>query len=176
MDAAQGQHATVDAAADFARKAHADQRYGDLPYISHCGQVAWIVGNYTSDPVAVQVGWLHDVLEDTSTTYQDLNDRFGSVVAEAVEACTGRGMNRRERNAAIYRKIGHSKIGALVKVCDRIANVESCWKNEDTRLFMYYKEHDRFFDAVAPVVCADNATYAAMKRLNAMFGWIPRER
>ena len=64
----------------------------DLPYIVHLSNVGMeilIAGSKTPDfdtAFAVQIALLHDVLEDTSTTYEELESNFGTDIADAVQA------------------------------------------------------------------------------------------
>ena len=77
----------IDKAPDFARKAHAGQfrRDGVTPYIEHPKAVA---AHFEKGSYEWQVAWLHDVLEDTETTYEEISRAFGLVVAEAVRLLT----------------------------------------------------------------------------------------
>lgn len=74
-------------AAHLARIAHADQRYGDAPYMTHVRAVAsvcQIAGERTA-----AVGYLHDVCEDSDMTPQDLRAAgFDSFIAASVELLT----------------------------------------------------------------------------------------
>lgn len=75
----------VAAAASLASAAHAGQvDKAGKPYIEHPGRVAGRVDG----PVAKCVAWLHDVIEDTEVTEDDIREQFGSAVADAVMALT----------------------------------------------------------------------------------------
>lgn len=137
------------AAESFARERHAGQLYGDHPYVD--GHVCYVVGIllvFGYDEVFRAAGWLHDVIEDTPTTREEIRGRFGSTVESLVWACTGVGANRRERNASIYEKITALPEAAIVKVADRIANVEASQPGGKHRQ-MYLKERSRFHEMVA---------------------------
>lgn len=113
-------------AEEFARAKHAGQKYGDQDYGVHLGAVVQVlIDSGFTDPDLLAAGWLHDVLEDTDATYDDLAGRFGLTVAELVFACTGVGKNRRERNACIAERIERNPAAAPLKLADRIANVEA---------------------------------------------------
>lgn len=83
---------------DFATRAHAGQTYGGprdgerLPYINHIGavamEVAWAVAVSSGHDsnLAVQCALLHDTIEDTDCTYQDISAEFGTRVADGVLA------------------------------------------------------------------------------------------
>lgn len=76
---------------EFARERHAGQpRKGtDLPYIVHPEGVAQILERrYPGDTDLIAAGWLHDTLEDTTATPEELEVRFGPEVRRLVEAVT----------------------------------------------------------------------------------------
>ena len=72
-------------AADFAAKKHRDQRRKDLeqsPYINHPIGVANILANEAGidDPLVLQAALLHDTIEDTDTTLEEVQKHFGKIV------------------------------------------------------------------------------------------------
>jgi (p)ppGpp synthase/HD superfamily hydrolase len=71
---------------EFAKEKHRGQtRRSGLPYIVHPELVAELVKKYMpGDSVALAVAYLHDTIEDTKTTYEELNDTFGKVIADLV--------------------------------------------------------------------------------------------
>ena len=72
----------VQKACDYATKAHAEQfRQSGEPYIVHPIQVAGILAELRMDPHTVATGFLHDVVEDTEVTLEDLREEFGPDVA-----------------------------------------------------------------------------------------------
>ena len=109
----------------FAEAAHADQRYGEAPYVTHLSAVRAVLGDFGhGGPLAV-AAWLHDVVEDTAVTRDEVEARFGAEVAALVWAVTGVGATRKERNASAYEKIRAHPPAAVLKLADRIANVEA---------------------------------------------------
>lgn len=130
----------------YAVRAHGDQRYGDSPYVVHLDAVVSILLRFGhGDHETVAAGYLHDVLEDTSRERRDLVLEFGEVVASLVDACTdGRGASRRERKERPFRLIPRTPGSLLVKLADRIANVESAARGRPGLLAMYRKEHPEF--------------------------------
>src|SRR3989337_3622900 len=73
----------------FAAKAHKGQkRVSGEPYINHCLAVAIILAELHVPPVVVAAGLLHDTVEDTSVTLQDLLSEFGEDVAKLVDGVT----------------------------------------------------------------------------------------
>ena len=138
-----------DKARDFAIEAHGDQTYGDgQPYRVHLFAVHQVVRDFGYDGPYAEAAWLHDVLEDTPITFSQLSANFSGQVCSLVLACTGEGKNRRERNACIYDRISRYPQAAIVKVADRIANVEASAEGSSHRS-MYRKEADAFWSAVA---------------------------
>lgn len=75
---------------EFALDAHGDQvRKGvPVPFISHLMAVSSLVLEYGGDTEEGAAALLHDTLEDTKTTVEDLRRQFGDRVAEIVLACT----------------------------------------------------------------------------------------
>jgi len=143
---------------DFAVDAHDSQMYGDQPYSAHLDEVVGVLDYFLDcivgeDEGYYQLGvleaaaWLHDVLEDTSVTQDDLIDHFGVSIANLVEAVTDEpGKTRKEKKAKTLpktRKYGY--LAVAIKLCDRIANVRSCLLNKDHGRFnMYLKEQALF--------------------------------
>jgi RelA/SpoT family (p)ppGpp synthetase len=72
-----------------AEKAHEGQkRKSGEPYFTHCVAVASILGELKLDAEAVAAGLLHDVIEDTKITYEDLLSEFGTDIAKLVDGVT----------------------------------------------------------------------------------------
>ncbi len=72
-----------------AKEAHKNQfRKSGEPYIIHPVQIAYIASELSMDSVAICAGLLHDVIEDTPYTYDDIVTLFGPTVAEIVEGVT----------------------------------------------------------------------------------------
>ncbi|WP_254510847.1 HD domain-containing protein [Anatilimnocola floriformis] len=127
----------------FAEERHADQRYGSEPYVTHLAAVRAVLSSFAiTGPVCV-AAWLHDVLEDTPTSREELETEFGPEVTALVWAVTGVGKNRKERNASAYEKIRALPAAATLKLADRIANVEASRSAPD-KLKMYRSEAANF--------------------------------
>jgi GTP pyrophosphokinase len=74
---------------NYAETAHASQkRASGEPYISHCVAVAIILAELMVQPVVVAAGLLHDTVEDTPTTLQDIQRTFGDEVSRLVDGVT----------------------------------------------------------------------------------------
>jgi guanosine-3',5'-bis(diphosphate) 3'-pyrophosphohydrolase len=119
---------TVLRAAMFAAEKHRTQRRKDIdtPFINHPLQLAYIlVQADIEDPVVLAAALLHDTLEDTNTTHDEIEIVFGHEIANIVDECTDdKSLGKLERKQA---QIDHAaKISAkarLVKLADKIANV-----------------------------------------------------
>lgn len=80
----------IDQAIEFAAKAHRNQyRKGtDIPYISHPVGVGMILQKAECSEEAIIAGILHDTLEDTDTTEDDILNNFGEEVLTIVKSCS----------------------------------------------------------------------------------------
>jgi hypothetical protein len=139
-------NAHVVRAMDYATQAHAGQKYGNDPYIKHCDDVYKTLLQFKiKNPKILAAGWLHDTIEDTPATYEEIREEFGPGTADIVFALTGEGTNRKERNANAYLKISLNPAALIVKLADRISNVKSCLINHKRELYkMYEKEWEDF--------------------------------
>jgi (p)ppGpp synthase/HD superfamily hydrolase len=145
-------------ARQFAIARHGDQRYGELPYWVHLDRVAAIARDYGDD--ATVIAYLHDVVEDTATTLDEIAAEFGSFVSRCVHVVTDEpGASRRERKTLTYRKMaevdGELEIALVVKAADRLANLRACRAEGNARLLAVYRsEHPIFREAVfRPYLC-----------------------
>jgi|SRR5215468_2466382 len=122
----------VSEAAELAAHRHAGQQRkgrGSEAYINHLAEVANLLSVATSgeDAELVAAGWLHDTLEDTETTSDELAQRFGLRVAGLVAEVTD-DMNlpkdqRRRKQVEDARK---KSLGAkLIKIADKVSNVRA---------------------------------------------------
>ena len=84
--------------------------------------------------------WVHDILEDTHETYNDLKKVLGEVAAEYSFALTNeKGRTRAERaNAKYYAGIKNYRHATFVKLCDRIFNTKYS-KSKGSSMFNKYK-------------------------------------
>lgn len=104
----------------FARSIHANQvDKGGKPYIRHLQAVVDNLVDPTEDMMAV--AWLHDSVEDTETTFDDLVYYFGSSVAQAVDAITKR---NGEPYSDYLNRVKANPIARLVKIADLSHNMD----------------------------------------------------
>jgi (p)ppGpp synthase/HD superfamily hydrolase len=141
----------VEKARQFAVTHHGDQRYGERPYAYHLDQVASLLEPYGE--TARVVGYLHDVVEDTDVTLQQVAEEFGSAVAACVAVLTDEpGANRKERKEKTYTKMagitGEAELALIVKAADRLANTQACLGDGKVDLLkVYQSELDAFYKA-----------------------------
>ena len=119
-------------AARFAARKHRDQRRKGRnrePYINHPLDVAHVLcfeGNIC-DPKILAAALLHDTLEDTQTTLQELTGEFGELVARIVmEATDERTLDWRVRKKLQVSRARTASLAArCVKIADKICNLRS---------------------------------------------------
>ncbi len=136
-------------AREYAMRQHEGQLYGEAPYTVHLEAVREVLrwaGVEDGQPLAI-AAWLHDAVEDTNATREEVAAQFGDDVASLVWAVTGVGANRKERNENAYAKIRVCPDAATLKLADRIANVEAS-ANVPDKLAMYRKEWPAFRHAL----------------------------
>jgi hypothetical protein len=126
-------------AQDFAVNAHRriDQRrkYSGQPYDAHLKAVAAIVRSVTDDPEIIAAAWLHDTLEDTPATYEQLEAEFGErvahMVAELTDVSRPTDGNRAVRKAIDRRHLARASSRAkTVKLADLIDNCSDIVKHD----------------------------------------------
>lgn len=127
----------------FAITAHGEQKYGDeFPYSVHLQAVVSVLLRFdVIDEDLLCAAWLHDTLEDTDRTYEEIQLFFGDDVSRIVSALTEpKGGNRAWRHGQTYPVIARFSSAVIVKLADRIANIES----GGTKAKMYLKEYPAF--------------------------------
>lgn len=101
-----------------------------------------------SAPILI-AAWLHDCLEDTALRRDEIAARFGAQVADLVWRVTDEaGSSRAERKRATYPKLRASEQAVILKLADRIANVEASLANNRYQLAKYQREYKGFKDAL----------------------------
>jgi (p)ppGpp synthase/HD superfamily hydrolase len=139
-------------ARELAVRAHAGQRYGQHGYVVHLQAVHDVLVRFgISDENVLAASWLHDVLEDNPRIHRaDLERSFPEAVVVLADACTdGPGATREERKQRPLALIPQTPNAVLVKLADRIANVEASLRDSDAaRLSMYRGEQASFAAAL----------------------------
>ena len=118
----------------FVATAHAGQtRLSGEPYLSHPLAVAYTLADMGFDEPTVAAGLLHDTVEDTGTTIEEIDDKFGEDVADIVDGVTKISMivfeNKEEAQAENIRKMilamSHDMRVLMVKLADRLHNMST---------------------------------------------------
>ncbi len=119
---------------DYSFRMHAGQkRKSGEPYIVHPISVAGIITDLRLDTASVCAGLLHDVVEDTLATTNDLAKEFGNEIAELVDGVTKLSKinftSKEDRQAENFRKMVVAMARdirvLLVKLCDRVDNMRT---------------------------------------------------
>ena len=128
------QAASIRKAVDFGVQAHNEQfRYSGEPFITHPCHVAEILVDLGMDADTITAAVLHDVLEDTSTTYDDVKKMFGEPVARLVDGVTKLSrlgfFSREEQQAESLRKMFVAMANdirvIMIKLADRLHNMRT---------------------------------------------------
>ena len=141
-------------AADYAARQHlAQRRKGERaePYINHLTEVAALLAEATDgdDVVLVMGGLLHDTLEDTDSTYEDLVQRFGPEVAALVaEVTDDKSLKKEERKRLqVEKAAGKSERARMLKIADKTSNLRSLiesppqgWTDDRLRDYVVWAE------------------------------------
>jgi (p)ppGpp synthase/HD superfamily hydrolase len=120
----------VSEAAELAARRHngmARKGRGNEPYINHLAEVANLLSAATegADAELVAAGWLHDSIEDTETTREELAQKFSERVASLVVECTD-DMNlpkAERRRLQVVHGPHKSPSAKLIKIADKISNI-----------------------------------------------------
>jgi GTP diphosphokinase / guanosine-3',5'-bis(diphosphate) 3'-diphosphatase len=122
--------AIVLSASAFAADRHRDQRRkgeNASPYINHPISVANVLANEAgiTDPVTLAAALLHDTIEDTKTTSEELNAAFGpEITSVVVEVTDDKSLKKEDRKRLQIEHAGSlSRRAQLVKLADKICNV-----------------------------------------------------
>lgn len=131
-------------ARELAIEKHNNQ-YGTEPYIYHLDKVYELSELYELSTNIKIASYLHDILEDTDTSYNDIKKLFGIIIADLVYDVTDElGKNRLERKTKTYPKIRQNSEAIQLKLIDRIANIKYSMETKSRLLKMYIKESDDF--------------------------------
>lgn len=122
-------------------------KYGDDPYFLHLSQVEGLLlshgasyGNHTGQLAVAAL--LHDIIEDTGTTYNDVKKATNQYIADVVYDVTdSKGRNRKERHAGVAEALRKNQGARIVKLADRLANMLS---SEGRMARMYVEEYVQF--------------------------------
>ena len=130
----------------FADQAHGGQlrKYTPERYIVHPVRVMETLKKYTDDLTVLAAALLHDVLEDTTTTILEIENKFNKNIAQMIFSVSGFGQNRKERNQNIKEKLLLNPQHIDLKLADRIANMRNSKENNLQMYKMYMNELSTF--------------------------------
>ncbi len=127
----------------FAAQAHANQkRSSGEPYFTHPLAVAGILASLRLDEASIVTGLLHDTVEDTDVTLDEIRERFGDEIAQLVDGVTKIGklkfQSSEQKQAENFRKLilatAKDLRVLLVKLADRLHNMRTlCFLPEPKR-------------------------------------------
>lgn len=134
----------VDKAYRFAEEKHGDQRRASgIPYILHPTSVACILAELGMDSESLAAALLHDVVEDTPVTLDEIISLFGQEIAELIDGVTKLGKipysSREEQQAENIRKMLIAMAKdirvIIIKLADRLHNMRTieCMKEQHRR-------------------------------------------
>ena len=133
----------LDRAIIFAVEAHHDteRRGKGFPYIVHPMEAVEIVATITPDQELLAAAALHDTIEDTDVTYEQLREAFGERVADLVRAESDqytKGVSeadswRDRKQAAIDRLAAASRDAKIVAMGDKLSNMRAIWRDYQTQ-------------------------------------------
>ena len=135
----------------FATERHSDigqlRKYTDEPYINHPAAVVELVKTVWHTDSMLAAAWLHDVVEDTKTSIEEIEDEFGMVVANYVEMLTDISVqsdgNRATRKAIDREHTARAHPNAkTIKLADLIDNSRSII-DRDPKFAKVYLEEKR---------------------------------
>lgn len=133
----------LDRAIIFAVQAHhnTERRGKGFPYIVHPMEAVEIVSTITADQELLAAAALHDTIEDTDVTVEQLREAFGDRVAELVHAESDQfteGVSEEDswhdrKQAAIDRLAAASHDAKIVALGDKLSNMRAIWRDYQTQ-------------------------------------------
>ena len=124
----------IEKAFEFAKKLHQGQyRVSEEPYIIHPVEVVKILLDLKADTHTLMAGFLHDILEDTDTQPEEIEELFGSDVLNLVQGVTKLGKlqfkSKEERQAENFRRLFIAMASdfriIFLKLADRLHNMRT---------------------------------------------------
>jgi (p)ppGpp synthase/HD superfamily hydrolase len=122
----------ISEAADLAARRHngmVRKGCGNEPCINHLAEVANLLALVTdgADAELVAAGWLHDTVEDTETTREELAQKFSERVADlVVEVTDDMSLPKSQRRQKQIEDAPHKSAGAkLIKIADKVSNIRA---------------------------------------------------
>lgn len=133
----------LDRAIIFAVQAHhnTERRGKGFPYIIHPMEAVEIVSTITTDQELLAAAALHDTIEDTDVTYEQLYEAFGERIAHLVHAESDQfteGVSEEDswhdrKQAAIDRLAAATHDAKIVAMGDKLSNMRAIWRDYQTK-------------------------------------------
>ena len=148
----------VDRARVYATEAHQRinhrRKYNNEPYHVHLNAVAKLVSSVTDNEAVIAAAWLHDTVEDTQATLDDIEETFGIVVAELVEELTdvskpGDGNRVTRKRIDRLHLSQASRRAKTVKLADLIDNCKDITRHDPRFAQVYLEEMNELLDVLA---------------------------
>ncbi len=171
----------LDKAIKFAVDAHTNdkRKKTDIPYIVHPLEVVTIVATMTTDKNVLAASVLHDVVEDTKFTLEDIRHEFGDLVAEYV---VSQSENKREnlpaedtwkirkQESLEHFKSANKKM-KMITLGDKLSNLRSIkrdYQQLGEELWQRFnqkdkKQHAWYYGSIADILAVDLADYDAFQ-------------
>ncbi len=184
---------TISEAIIFATKAHFGQRRKgtNVPYIWHPLSVGMLLQDAEAPTELVVAGVLHDVVEDTSVTVNEIRERFGSTIADIVQGCSEDDRNlpweHRKTQAIEFLRTAPPEI-KLVSAADKLDNLRaissdltkvgsgiwSRFKRGRDKQERYYRRVLTSLKNGAEQICTHPIVHALEAEIEEVFGEISR--
>ena len=165
----------IERAREFATNAHQRigqrRKYTNQPYHLHLAAVAKLLEEVVDDDEMIAAAWLHDTVEDTPATLDDIEKNFGSPVAELVEELTDISKasdgNRARRKELDRIHLSQASVRAkTVKLADLIDNCKDIRKNDERFARVYLNEMGALLKVLSE---GDAALFKRASKLHAKF-------
>ena len=157
-------------ATEFAADKHRKQRRKGAtqrPYVGHCIEVARLIAEVgkVADENVLAAALLHDTVEDTDTTREELREQFGAVIDDMVaEVTDDKSLDSEVRKAAQIAHAPHLTDGAkVIKLADKICNVREIGVDPPENWSIARRQE--YFDWSAQVVDAIGRVNPELERL-----------
>lgn len=181
----------VEKAIVFAANAHSGQtrKDGYTPYILHPAEVAAIAATMTGDHELIAACILHDTVEDTAATVEDIRREFGDKVAALVEGDTEEESDDAPRAESWYTRkekslkklMNSDRDVKILWLSDKLSNMRSLYRMyraEGDRMWRRFNQQDKivqkwYYHTIADLLSELNNTAAYeeyLMRMNVVFG------
>lgn len=126
----------------FAYEAHDGQFRDDntTPFITHPAKVAQVIAQVTEDENLIASAWLHDTIEDTNTTYEQLVETFNKDIADLVVE-----VSKVKGNPETKFPNLHTQRGVMLKFADRLSNLSDMDSWTESKKTWYATVKSRFW-------------------------------